>query len=108
MEKKEAVEALTRSAKIEGEWRYNVQRVLEKLLKWTERADVAPKLPAGLYAAGGDAFSKRREAEDWLGTLASLLGAVRTHIEEAELMPRLVKGGGGEVLRRAAAQWRTE
>ena len=78
MEKKEAAEALTRSAKIEVEWRYNVQRVLEKLLKWTERADVAPKLPAGLYAAGGDAFSKRREAEDWLGTLASLLGAVRT------------------------------
>ena len=103
MEKKEAAEALTRSAKIEGEWRYNVQRVLEKLLKWTERADVAPKLPAGLYAAGGDAFSKRREAEDWLGTLASLLGAVRTHIEEAELMPRLVKGGGGEVAAEAAA-----
>ena len=50
MEKKEAVEALTRSAKIEGEWRYNVQRVLEKFLKWTERADGA-KLPAGLYAA---------------------------------------------------------
>ncbi len=74
-------------------------QLLERITKWSKRADVASKLPdpAEHFKASGDPFMAR-STEDWLGTLATMVAEAERTRGMAEVLPRGGKPqGGGQI-----------
>jgi len=92
---------LVTAARLDAEWRLGAKTALERLLRWSKRPDVAARLPdaEGQFKTGsiGDPFDRSRVAEDWLGTLSTLVGDVSRQLEMVEVLPRgdHHRGGGG-------------
>lgn len=83
---------LVTAAQLDAEWRHGAKAMLERLLRWSRRPDVAARLPdaEGQFKCDriGDPFDRTRVAEEWLGTLSTLVGDVARQLEMVDVLPR--------------------